>query len=123
MTLDDMLAFGKYIQEKRESVHLRKRDVAEKIEVSYAYYADIEAGRRSAPDKKLYELAQILELSEEETYDMLDLAALTRENQAPIDLPEYLMNQPVCRAVIREAKKRGYGEAFWQETLDGIRRE
>ena len=72
MTLDDMLAFGQYIQEKRERIHLSKRDVAELLEVSYGYYADVETGRRQAPEKRLYELAQILKLSEDEVYTMLD---------------------------------------------------
>src|SRR5699024_1456373 len=82
--------FGEFIAEKRKSRGLTLRGLAAELGIVPAYMSDIEKGNRYPPDKdKLYELARILCLSEEETNTMFDLAAGEKENTVSPDLPEY----------------------------------
>ena len=81
--------FGEFIAEKRKSRGLTLRGLAAELGIVPAYMSDIEKGNRYPPDKdKLYELARILCLSEEETNTMFDLAAGERRIR-------YL---PICRS-------------------------
>ena len=66
-------------------------------------------------------LATVLNLSEEEREEMLDLAGRER-NQVSPDLPEYIMDEalPNARAALRRAKSQGLGDDFWQEVNEII---
>ena len=61
-------------------------------------------------------MAQVLNLSEEERVEMLDLAGRERKQVSP-DLPEYIMDEslPNARVALRRAKSQGLGDDFWQE--------
>ena len=115
--------FGEFIAEKRKSRGLTLRGLAAELGIVPAYMSDIEKGNRYPPDKdKLYELARILCLSEEETNTMFDLAAGEKENTVSPDLPEYIMdeNLPHVRAALRKASSKKLGDDFWQKVLEDI---
>jgi hypothetical protein len=64
----------------------------------------------------LRDLAEILELSEQEKNEMFDLAGRDR-NQVSPDLPEYIMDKdiPAARVALRKARNAGLGDDFWKE--------
>ena len=79
------LSFGDFISQKRIEMKYTMRELASKLSISAPYLADIEHGHRNPPDKdKLDELATVLELSQEEKEEMLDLAGEKRGEAPPI---------------------------------------
>lgn len=109
--------FGAFIARKRLEKDVKLKPIADKLGVSVTYLSDIIKGRRNPPDiDGLEALATVLNLSEEEREEMLDLAGRER-NQVSPDLPDYIMDEalPNARAVLRRAKSQGLGDDFWQE--------
>lgn len=111
--------FGKFIEQKRKSLGITLRGLAAEIGIVPAFMSDIEKGHRYPPNKeKLYQLASVLKLSEEETNTMFDLAAGERENTVSPDLPEYIMNNDKVRAALRLARDSENSDAIWQKVID-----
>jgi len=109
--------FGAFIAQKRLEKDVKLKPIADKLGVSVTYLSDIIKGRRNPPDIDVLEaLATVLNLSEEEREEMLDLAGRER-NQVSPDLPDYIMDEalPNARAALRRAKSQGLGDDFWQE--------
>lgn len=109
--------FGAYVAQKRIEKDVRLKPIAERLGVSVTYLSDIIKGRRNPPDiEGLEALAEVLNLSQEEREEMLDLAGRER-NQISPDLPEYIMDEalPNARVALRRAKSRGLGDDFWKE--------
>ncbi len=97
--------FGEFIVEKRKAKKMTLRGMADKIDLSPAYWSDIEKGRRNPPNiDKLHEIAFVLGLSQEETDEMIDLASLDRD-EIPMDLPQYIKDSNLARTALRKAKK------------------
>lgn len=109
--------FGAFIAQKRLEKDVKLRPIADSLGVSVTYLSDIIKGRRNPPDiEGLKALAQILNLSEEESAEMFDLAGRERKQVSP-DLPEYIMDEaiPSARVALRRAKSEGLGDDFWQQ--------
>ena len=109
--------FGAFIAQKRLEKDVKLRPIAEKLGVSVTYLSDIIKGRRNPPDiDGLEALAKVLNLSEGEREEMLDLAGRERKQVSP-DLREYIMDEalPNARVALRRAKSQGLGDDFWQE--------
>lgn len=116
--------FGKFIEAKRKSLGKTLRGLARELDIAPAFMSDIEKGHRYPPQKeKLYEMAQILNLNEEETNKMFDLAAGERENSVSPDLPEYIMGNQAARTALRMARDKGSSEAVWQKVIDMLEKE
>lgn len=97
--------FGDFVREKRLQRKINLRKLAEIIGIVPAYMSDIENNRRYPPDKeKIYRIAKALELSEEETNTLFDLAANEKENTVSPDLPEYIMGTDKARVALRMAR-------------------
>lgn len=97
--------FGDFVREKRLQRKINLRKLAEIIGIVPAYMSDIENNRRYPPDKeKIYRIAEALELSEEETNTLFDLAANEKENTVSPDLPEYIMGTDKARVALRMAR-------------------
>lgn len=98
--------FGDFVAEKRKEKDLSLRKMAEMLDLSPAYWSDIEKGRRNPPGlSKLKELAQQLLLSQEETDYMIDIASEDRD-EIPMDLPEYIKESDLARTALRKARKK-----------------
>lgn len=111
--------FGEYVKAKRMEKGVNLRKLAELLGIVPAYMSDIEKGRRYPPDKdKLYKIAEVLSLTESETNEMFDLAALAKENTVSPDLPEYIMGSEKARVALRIARDINAGDKVWQEVID-----
>jgi len=116
--------FGKFIESKRKALGKTLRGLASDLGIAPAFMSDIEKGHRYPPQKeKLYEMARILKLNEEETNRMFDLAAGERENGIAPDLPEYIMGNQAARTALRMARDKGSSEAVWQKVIDMLEQE
>lgn len=111
--------FGEYVKAKRMDKGVNLRKLAELLGIVPAYMSDIEKGRRYPPDKdKLYKIAEVLNLTESETNEMFDLAALAKENTVSPDLPEYIMGSEKARVALRMARDINAGDKVWQDVID-----
>ena len=100
------MTFGSLLRQLREEKRLRQADLANTIGVSAVYICDIEKDRRNPPCyRKLQQIARKLELTEEETAGLFDLAGQARGEVAP-DIIEYLVANPVVQATIRQTMLR-----------------
>lgn len=116
--------FGKFIELRRKSLGKTLRGLAAELGIAPAFMSDIEKGHRYPPAKeKLEELARILQLNQEDTHKMYDLAAGERENGISPDLPHYIMNSPKARVALRIARDKGAGEKVWQKIIDMLEQE
>ena len=116
------LTFGDFISQKRIEKKFTMRELASKLSISAPYLADIEHGHRNPPDKdKLDELASMLELSQEEKEEMLDLAGEKR-GEAPPDLMDYMVGKPYISYALRRMRDAGAGEDEWLEMVKDLER-
>lgn len=98
--------FGEFVAEKRKAKDISLRKMAELLDLSPAYWSDIEKGRRNPPNiNKLEEIAKLLSLSQEETDMMIDMASEDRD-EIPMDLPEYIKDSDLARTALRKARKK-----------------
>ncbi len=117
-------AFGKFIEEKRKAIGMTLRGLAAELNIAPAFMSDIEKGHRYPPNKeKLYEMARILRLTEDETNQMFDLAAGEKENGIAPDLPEYIMGNQTARVALRMARDKGSSEKVWQKVIEMLEQE
>jgi transcriptional regulator with XRE-family HTH domain len=114
------ILFGDFILGKRKQQKMTIRELAKKLEISPGYLCDIEKHRKSAvADDILDKLIFVLNLSEEETEQMYDLAAIAR-NTVSADLPKYIMESPIIRTALREAKKNQIPDEKWKQFISEI---
>jgi len=80
-------SFGKFVESKRLERGISLRRMAELMDLSPAFWSDIEKDRKNPPAlDKLELLAEKLYLSDEDKGIMLDLAGKRRDTVAP-DIP------------------------------------
>ena len=97
--------FGDFATEKRKAKHISLRKMADLLDISPAYWSDIEKGRRYPPNiNKIGEIAKILGLTPEEIDYTIDLASEDR-NEIPMDLPEYIKENSLAKVALRKARK------------------
>lgn len=115
--------FGDFISKKRQEREITLRDMAKRLEISAPYLSDVEKDRRNPFDiEKLKVLTQILNLSEEEKREMLDLAGKKRGDVAP-DLPNYIINNDYVSAALRTARDLDAGEEEWNKFVEELRKK
>ena len=111
--------FGEYVKAKRLEKDINLRKLAEILEIVPAYMSDIEKGRRYPPDReKIYKIAEALSLTEDETNEMFDLAALAKENSVSPDLPEYIMGTEKARVALRMARDINASDEDWLKIIE-----
>jgi len=116
--------FGKFIEQKRKAMGMSLRGLAAELGIAPAFMSDIEKGHRYPPAKeKLYEMARILKLNEDETNQMFDLAAGEKDNTVSPDLPEYIMGNDNVRVALRMARDKGASDAAWQKVIELLEQE
>ena len=117
---ENEIAFGKFIEERRKALGFTLRGFASELDIAPAYMSDIEKGRRYPPDKKLDDIARILNLHGEGKDRMLDLAAMAKTKTVSSDLPEYIMEKDLARVALRRARNIGLSDNDWQEVINLI---
>lgn len=119
--------FGQFIEAKRKEKQINLRQFAKLIDdMAPAYLSDIEKGNRYPPDKdKIEKMAAVLELSQEETNMLFDLAAFDRasvekEKASAVspDLPEYIMSNEKLRVALRMARDKNAGDDDWLKVIE-----
>lgn len=119
----DRFAFGLFVEQRRKALGMTLRGFAEKLGIAPAYLSDIEKGRRYAPDAKLEQIAELLQLYGVQRSKLFDLAACTREDQVSSDLSGYIMSTDMARVALRRARDTDLSEQGWQRVLDVINQE
>ena len=100
------MTFGSLLRQLREEKRLRQADIAVAIGVSTVYICDIEKDRLNPPSyRKLQQIAVKLELTEEKSAELFDLAGQARGEVAP-DIIAYLVANPSVQASIRQTMLR-----------------
>ncbi len=116
--------FGKFIEEKRKALGITLRGLAAELNIAPAFMSDIEKGHRYPPSKeKLFQLAEVLKLNEEDKNKMFDLAARERENTVSSDLSDYIMENDKVRVALRLARDSGTDEKEWQKIIDMLEKQ
>ncbi|MBS3937623.1 MAG: helix-turn-helix transcriptional regulator [Peptococcaceae bacterium] len=111
--------FGQFVELKRKEKEMNLRKLAELIKIAPAYMSDIEKGNRYPPDKdKIANIAEILELSPEETNTLFDLAAMAKKHTVSPDLPDYIMGNDTIRAALRKARDINAGDEEWKKVIE-----
>jgi transcriptional regulator with XRE-family HTH domain len=114
--MNNELSFGKFIADKRKSLGIALRVMAEELEIAAPYLSDIEKSRRYPPDmNRLLRISDILKLTDEEKNKMFDLAGNGKNTVSP-DLPEYIMSSEKVRVALRKAREVAT-EKDWDEFL------
>lgn len=113
------LSFGEFLVQKRLQSDIPAKWLAEALGISQVYMCDIEKGRRRISEALLPRLAELLQLSKEESYEMYDLAAQAK-NTVSADIAEYIMQNDIIRRLIRTAQKIGVSDEMWQEFIAQI---
>ncbi len=97
--------FGEFISEKRKSKKISLRKMADSLDLSPAYWSDIEKGRRNPPRIEILEkLSDLLGLSQGEFDNMVDMASEARD-EIPMDLPDYIKNSELAKVALRKASR------------------
>ena len=108
---------GEFISQKRIEKKLTIRELASLISISVTYLADIEHDRRNPMDReKLDEVAEVLNLTQQEREEMYDLAGKKRGEVAP-DLTDYVVGNPHISYLLRRARDAGAGEEEWLKMI------
>lgn len=110
--------FGKFVRERREEKKINLRKLAEILEIAPAYMSDIEKSRRYPPDrKKIEKIAKALELNQDETNYLFDMAAHAKDNTVSPDLPDYIMENDIVRVALRRARDIDAGKEEWEKVM------
>ena len=110
--------FGSYVREKRLAAKVNLRKLAEILGIAPAYMSDIENDHRYPPEKdKIYKIAEALNLNQEETDRLFDLAAGNKKNSVSPDIADYIMEQDKSRVALRLARDSGAGEKEWEKII------
>ena len=120
------ITFGSFIRKKRMELepHISLRKMAELLSLSPVHMSNIETGREAAPKNEvLINLARLLKLNKQETEDMYDLAAESKNYTAvPGDLPEYLTTHQYAKIALRVAKDVDATDEEWIEFIDKLKK-
>lgn len=111
--------FGEFLVQKRLQSDIPAKWLAEALGISQVYMCDIEKGRRRISEALLPRLAELLLLSEEECYEMYDLAAKAK-NTVSADISDYIMKNDIVRKLLRTAQKNGVSDEMWQKFIAQI---
>ncbi len=104
------ITFGDYIKERRKEKGWSLRTMAQKLDISLTYLADVENGKRYAfPKETLLLLTNIFDIShnKKELNLFFDLAAETR-NSLPLDVEEFMLINPSLVEFIRKLKNQDF---------------
>ena len=117
------LTFGDFISQMRKDLRITLKDMADRLNISSPYLSDVEKGKRDSFDlERLNQIAKILNLDEEESSIMMDLAGKQRNTVAP-DLPEYILKTKGLSVALRKARDLDVKEEEWIKFIEEIEKE
>ena len=103
---------------KRQEKGITLRAFADMLEIAPAYMSDIEKAKRNAPTQEILEkMVSVLELSQEESNELFDLAASSKDSIAQ-DLKEYVSDNQNVRVALRKAKDLNLGDEEWIKIIE-----
>ncbi len=118
------MTFGDFVRKKRLKAGINLRALAKELGIVPAYMSDIEKNHRYPPDKeKIYKIAEVLKLSEDEKNQMFDLAGEARVGTIAPDISDYVMSQKAARVALRKARDLNLGEKEWVQILKNIEKQ
>ncbi len=116
--MEENMTFGAFVREKRLAANVNLKKLAELLEIAPAYMGDIENDHRYPPEKeKIYKIAEIQHLSQEDTDYMFALAGNTKKNSVSPDIADYIMDRDKSRVALRLARATGAGKKEWEQII------
>lgn len=119
----DKFTFGKCIRQQREENGMSLRSVASNIGISASYLSEIEKGYRYAPISNIdiiYRLLKVLNIPEEQTEFVLDMAYSTHGCHK--DIVNYLSECEKARKFIRCACELELSDDDWNSLLEQLKK-
>ena len=119
----DKFTFGKCIRQQREENGMSLRSVASNIGISASYLSEIEKGYRYAPISNIdiiYRLLKVLNVPEEQTEFVLDMAYSTHGCHK--DIVNYLSECEKARKFIRCACELELSDDDWNSLLEQLKK-
>ena len=114
------VTFGEYLKHKRDDKHISLRELARDLKVSAPFLSDVENNRRAPlTEERLADLANVLNLSDEEKAEMYDIVGKQKGLLAP-DLNPYVTDRPYVNAALRTARNLEANEEDWQRFVDDL---
>lgn len=108
---------GKMIYRERKKKYNKASEFAKKLGISSAHLSDIEKGNR-LPSKELMKKI-IGELKNKDNNEEIFYDSLAKESNEdkniPIDIREYMIENPEVKNVIRIVKKKNIDKTFWND--------
>lgn len=115
--------FGQFLAEKRQEKKISLRRLAAQLDISAPYLSDVEKDRKTPFNNERIELvSRILNISEEEKTELLDLAGRSKKSAIAPDLPGYINERDYVKAALRTARDMGAGAEEWQKFIDDLKR-
>ncbi len=113
-------SFGEYLKRKREEKGISMRELAKELELSVTFLSDVENNRR-APliEERLADLAEVLNLTEDEKAEMYDIVG-KQKGLLPPDLNPYIQDRPYINAALRTERNLDADEADWQRFVEEL---
>lgn len=112
--------FGEFVSKKRKEKNLTIRQFAILLDISFTYLSDVENNRSKAfKPEILKKIVSALDLNDNETEELYDLAAQS-QNSIPLDIEEYIKNNPSAIVAFRKTIKE---EKTMLKRIDALSRE
>ena len=112
------MVFGEYIKQKRKEKNITLRAFADLVGIAPSYMSDIEKSKRNAPTQEILDkMIEVLNLSEDEKNELLDVAATSKDAIAQ-DLTEYVSENLNVRVALRKAKDLNLGDDEWIRIIE-----
>lgn len=118
------MLFGEFCKMNRIKRNISLKKASDILDISPSYLSSIENGRRPAPPFPIQQkMADILDFTENERYQLYDLASESKQppNLAE-DLNEYIYKIPVIRDMLRYSMKCQITENEWEIIFAYIKR-
>ncbi len=113
-------SFGEYLKRKRGEKGISLRELARRLELSAPFLSDVENNRRAPlTEERLADLAEVLNLTEDEKAEMYDIVGHQR-GLLPSDLNPYIQDRPYVNAALRTARNLDADEADWQRFVEEL---
>ena len=113
-------SFGEYLKRKRGEKDISMRELARRLELSAPFLSDVENNRRAPlTEERLADLAEVLNLTEDEKAEMYDIVG-KQKGLLPPDLNPYIQNRPYVNAALRTARNLDADEADWQRFVEEL---